>query len=435
MKAFRIFNRSVSLLIIVLLAMPLPGLAQGGEGVNPSASFTREQLAQMLAPIALYPDALLSQILMASTYPLEVVEADRWMKANPGLKGDALDDALKAKEWDASVESLCHFPDILDAMSEKIAQTTRLGDAFLAQQDDVMRTVQELRAKAKEEGILKTTKEQKVVTERDTIMIESADPDVVYIPSYDPAYVYGNWWYPAYPPYYWWPGAVVYAPGIAFWPGIWVGPFIGSWCFFDWFNGFIIIDFDREHRFHHGHDRDHDRDRGGRDRWHHNTEHRRGVAYRDRSTAVKFGQAPERSREFRREQRGFSERGGMDKQTRELMQRDLDRGQSRRVEGDRQMRVRERQSVPQRENVIDGGGDAKRERMESERGRSSRENINRGGREGASQGQGIIRGPDVGRSQGSSKSQSSGQGGGGQGSSKSQSSGQGGRGDVRRMGQ
>jgi len=411
MKALKVFNRLVSLMIIVVLAMPLSGLAQDGGGA-PSPSFSKEQLAQMLAPIALYPDALLSQVLMASTYPLEVVEADRWMKANPGLKGDALDDALQGKEWDASVESLCHFPDILDAMSEKIAQTTRLGDAFLAQQDDVMRTVQELRAKARDEGNLKSTKEQKVVTEKETIIIESANPEVIYVPSYDPAYVYGPWWYPAYPPYYWWPGAVVYGPGIGFWPGIWVGPFIGSWCFFDWFNGFVIIDFHRTHRFH----RDHDRDRDDRDRWHHNREHRRGVAYRDRSTAVKFGQAPERSREFRREQRGFSDRGTMDKQTRESMRKDLDRSQSRRIEGDRQVRerVRERPAMPQRENIFNGGIDVRRERMESERGRSSRENMNRSGQGG---GGGRSMNSSQGRSQSSgsqgSRGQSSGKSSGG----------------------
>ncbi len=416
MKAFRIFNRSVSLLIILLLAMPLPGLAQGGAAQ--SASFSREQLAQILAPIALYPDALLSQILMASTYPLEVVEADRWMKENAGLKGDALDQALLDREWDPSVKSLCHFPAILGAMSEKIAQTTRLGDAFLGQQDDVMAMVQELRAKAREAGNLKSTKEQNVVVEKETIIIESANPEVVYIPSYDPAYVYGPWWYPAYPPYYWWSGAVIVGSGIVFWPGIFVGPFIGSWCFFDWYNHAVFIDFHRIDRFHRHHG-----DRDGRERWHHEAEHRRGVAYRDRTTAQKFGQAPERSRESRRDMRGFPERGPMDRQTRETIQRNIERAPQRggdTVSPERgrvreQINRRERPAIQQRENVIDGGGDARRERIESERGRSSRENINRGSREGVGQGPGISRGQDAGRSQGSSRSQSSGQGGSGDG--------------------
>jgi hypothetical protein len=441
MKVVGIFNRSVSLLIIVLLAAPLPGLAQGGGGAAPSASFTKEQLAQILAPIALYPDALLSQILMASTYPLEVVEADRWMKKDAGLKGDALDEALKDREWDPSVKSLCHFPSILGAMSENIAQTTRLGDAFLAQQDDVMAMVQALRAKAREAGTLKSTKEQNVVAERETITIESANPEMVYVPSYDPAYVYGPWWYPAYPPYYWWPGTVIIGSGIVFWPGIFVGPFIGSWCFFDWYNNVIFIDWSRIHRFHRHHG-----DRDDRDRWHHDAEHRRGVAYRDRATAQKFGQAPERSRESRRDVRGFPERGTMDRQTRETIQRDIERAPLKGGDTDRretsrgreQINSRERSAIQQRENVIDGGGDAKRERMESERGRSSRENINRGSREGASQSSG-----QGGGSQGSSKGpgisrgQSSGQGGGSQGSGRGpgisggQSSGQGGGGQGR----
>ena len=114
----------------------------------------------MLAPIALYPDSLIAQILMASTYPLEMVEAERWLRQNKELKGDALDDALQEKTWDPSVQSLCHFPDVLFAMSDKLDQTRKLGDAFLSQEDDVMATIQELRRKAEEQGNLKTTKEQ-----------------------------------------------------------------------------------------------------------------------------------------------------------------------------------------------------------------------------------------------------------------------------------
>ncbi len=429
MKALRFFNRLVSLMIIVVLALPLPGLAQDAGNAAPSPSFSKEQLAQMLAPIALYPDSLLSQILMASTYPLEVVEADRWMKVNKGLKGDALDEALKTREWDPSVESLCHFPEILGAMSEKIGQTTRLGDAFLAQQDDVMAMVQELRAKARQEGNLRSTGEQNVVVEKETIIIEPANPEVIYVPSYDPAYVYGNWWYPAYPPYYWWPGAVGIGLGISFWPGIYVGAFIGAWSYFDWYNHTIYIDWHHAHHFHGGH---HDRD--GKERWHHDTEHRRGVAYRERSTAVRFGQAPERSREYRREQRGFSDRGAMDRQTRNAIRKDMDTSQPRRIEGSRQAgeRVRERPAMPQRENVFNGRGDVRRERMESERGRSSRENSSRSSRS-------ISRGNDVGRSQGSRIQGNSGQGNSGQGNrsqggSRSQGSGRSSGGNSGRTG-
>lgn len=404
MKTLKYFNRLVALLIIALLAMPLPGLAQGGGDAAPSASFTREQLAQMLAPIALFPDSLLSQVLMASTYPLEVVEADRWLKKNADLKADALDEALIEKEWDPSVKSLCHFPSVLGAMSEKIVQTTRLGDAFLAQQDAVMDMVQELRAKARAQGNLQSTKEQKVVIEKETIIVESANPEVIYVPSYNPFYAYGPWWFPAYPPYYWWPWPVIYGPGISFWPGIFVGVSIGYWSYFDWHNHYIHIDWHKTRRFHRYH-----RDGRDSDRWRHDAEHRRGVAYRNRETARIFGQAPERSREARRDLRGFPERRTMDKQTRKLMKKDVDRGQPGR-DGVTRDRVRDRtdrrETVrPQRENLFGGSGDVKRERMESERGRSSRENIQKGSREGASQGSGISRGQDGGRSQGSGKGQ------------------------------
>ncbi|MBI5846641.1 MAG: DUF3300 domain-containing protein [Nitrospirae bacterium] len=414
MKIRRVINRSVCLLVILILTLPLQSLAQDAGGGAQYGSFSREQLAQMLAPVALFPDALLSQILMAATYPLEVVEADRWVKKNAGLEGDELDQALVDKEWDPSVKSLCHFPSIVSSMSDKIAQTTRLGDAFLGQQADVMAMIQELREKARETGNLTSTKEQKVTVERETIIIEPSTPEVVYVPSYDPYYVYGPWWYPAYPPYYWWPGPAVIGAGLVFWPGIYVGISASSWCYFDWYNHIIVLDWGRTHRFHR-----HRGDRDGSDRWHHDSEHRRGVAYRDRETARKFGQAAERSRESRRELRGFPERRIMDSQTRETTRRDTERtplrsgGTVRPEKG----RVREqidrgvRPVIPKRENVFDGGGDARRESMESERGRSSRE--------GAGQSTGESRGNDGGRSQGRSKGLNSGQDG---------------RGELRRMG-
>lgn len=431
MKILKFVNQAVSVMIILILALPLPVLAQGEEGGS-QASFSKEQLAQMLAPVALFPDALLSQVLMASTYPLEVVEADRWVKKNPGLEGDALDEALVDKEWDPSVKSLCHFPSVLSSMSDKIAQTTRLGDAFLAQQDDVMAMVQELRAKARDAGNLKSTKEQNVLVEKETIIIEPASPEVVYVPSYDPYYVYGPWWYPAYPPYYWWPRSAIIGAGLVFWPGIYIGVSIGAWSYFDWYNHVVVIDWRRTHKFHRHRG---DRDRGDRDGWRHDGYHRRGVAYRDRATAQKFGQAPERSRESRRELRGFPERRTMDRQTRETIRRDVERapmkrGETVRPESGRmreQIDRRERPAMPQRESIFGGGDDARRERMEIERGRSSREYYKKGSREGVSQRPGISRGSDSNRGQVGSQGTT-------KGSSKGQSSGQGGRGDRGRMG-
>src|SRR5262249_23049343 len=163
-------------------------------------TFRPEEIEQLVAPIALYPDALVSQILMASTYPLEIVEADRWAKANKTLQGEALTKALEAQNWDPSVKSLVNFPQVLAMMSEKLDMTQRLGDAFLAQQKEVLDAIQWLRAKAQSQGNLKTTPQQTVIVEQPApgsavVRIEQADPQVVYVPTYDPAVVYGAWPY------------------------------------------------------------------------------------------------------------------------------------------------------------------------------------------------------------------------------------------------
>ena len=160
--------------------------------------FSKEELDQMLAPIALYPDTLLTQMLMAATYPLEVVAADRWVGNQPNLKGNLLDQALQDKDWDVSVKSLAHFPQVLAMMDEKIEWTTRVGDAFLAQKDEVMDSIQKLRAKAEAAGNLRSMKEQKVVNEQGDIEIEPADAGMIYVPEYDPLLIYGPWWYPAF---------------------------------------------------------------------------------------------------------------------------------------------------------------------------------------------------------------------------------------------
>ncbi|HZH85176.1 MAG TPA: DUF3300 domain-containing protein, partial [Phototrophicaceae bacterium] len=166
--------------------------------------FRTEELDQMTAPIALYPDQLLAQVLIAATYPLEVVQADRWL-ANPDnakLKGDQLAAALEQQSWDPSVKSLAPFPQVLKMMSEKLDWTQRLGDAFLAQQAEVMSSVQRLRREAQSAGTLKSTEQQTVVTERETVIIQPAKPEVIYVPTYNPTVVYGTWPYPAYPPVY-----------------------------------------------------------------------------------------------------------------------------------------------------------------------------------------------------------------------------------------
>jgi hypothetical protein len=177
-----------------------------------AAAFSKEQIEQLVAPIALYPDALVAQVLMASTYPLEVVQAARWSKENPKVTGKALEDAMQKQPWDPSVKSLAATPQVLAMMNDKLDWTQKLGDAFLAQQKEVMDSVQRLRSKALAAGNLKSGKEQKVTTEQEgnttIVKIEPANPEVVYVPVYNPAVIYGPWPYPAYPPYYYYPPPV-----------------------------------------------------------------------------------------------------------------------------------------------------------------------------------------------------------------------------------
>lgn len=304
-----IIIRALSWVVIAILAMPPVIAAQESAPPEQSDRFSKEELTQMLAPIALYPDSLIAQILMASTYPLEVVQAERWVRENESLKGTALDDALKAKNWDPSVKSLCHFPDVLVALSDKLDQTRKLGDAFLSQEDDVMAQIQELRRRAEEQGNLKSTEQQKVIVEREIIRIEPANPQVVYVPAYDPFYIYGPWWYPAYPPYYWYyPSGFAVAGGpIYFGAGFFVG--LGfSWTWFDWPGSHVYVDYNRTSYFHQHRTR-HD---AGTTYWRHDPRHRRGVAYRDRGAIERFGRGSPRvsprSQEFRGYPRGYPER-------------------------------------------------------------------------------------------------------------------------------
>ena len=183
--------------------------------------FRQEELDQMLAPIALYPDPLLSQVLMASTYPLEVVQASRWSRANPNLKGQDAVRAVEPMDWDPSVKSLTAFPQVLAMMDQKLEWTEKLGEAFLAQQEDVMDSVQALRRKADAQGNLLSSDQMSVARQGGYIYLSPPAPEVVYIPYYDPMVVYGPWWYPAYPPVFWAPPA--YYVGPAYRPGFYWG--------------------------------------------------------------------------------------------------------------------------------------------------------------------------------------------------------------------
>lgn len=294
MRTARIAIPALAWITVAMLMIP-HGLQAQDFGVPEQAEkFSREELTQMLAPIALYPDSLIAQMLMASTYPIEIVEAERWLRQNKELKGDSLDNALQLKPWDPSVKSLCHFPDLLFAMSDKLDQTRKLGDAFLVQEDEVMDVIQELRGKAREQGNLEPSAERQVIVEREIIRIEPAETRVVYVPVYDPLSVYGPWWYPAYPPYYWYypPGYTITGVYVGYGPPVFVGAGFWSWAWFDWHVHHIYVDVRKTKRFHkHRDPRD-----SGPVFWHHNPRHRKGVAYRDSRTSERFGAKKTRAR-------------------------------------------------------------------------------------------------------------------------------------------
>lgn len=293
-------NQKIYAVLLVLMSL-LAGTAMP-ETQTSNPVFKPEEIEQLIAPIALYPDSLLSQILMASTYPLEVVQAKRWGEQNKSLGGEALAVELEKQSWDPSVKSLVNFPQILTMMNEKLDWTQKLGDAFLAQQKEVLDAVQRLRQRAMDEGSLKTSEQQVVKEEQDVIVIEYADPQVVYVPTYDPVVIYGSWPYPAYPPYYYYPpGYVQVNPLINFGAGVAVGLAWGyAWGHCDWHGGEIDIDINENIDINRNIDRgkyaDHYQktgrlDQSGRGSWQHNSENRKGVAYRDQATAQKFNRA------------------------------------------------------------------------------------------------------------------------------------------------
>ncbi|MCX9155764.1 DUF3300 domain-containing protein [Niveibacterium sp. 24ML] len=269
--------------------------------------FSQQELDELLAPVALHPDALLAQILMASTYPLDVVETARWRKANPKLEGKALEDALLKQPWDPSVKALATFPTVLDMMSEKLEWTQKLGDAFLGQQKEVMQTVQKLRSKAKEAGSLASTKEQNVTTANEggttIIKIEQSNPEVVYVPTYNPAVVYGSWWYPVPPPYYYYPPA--YVPGAAFFTftaGVIVGGALWGNC--NWGGNDININVNKYNNF--------NKTNISNKEWNHNTDRRRGVPYEGAGAQNRYGSTQARDNKARDEYRGRAEQGRQD---------------------------------------------------------------------------------------------------------------------------
>ena len=227
-------------------SLPVSAQDQQDQQQPQQQSLTQQELAQLVAPIALYPDALLAQVLTASTYPLEVAMAARWSEKNPDLKGAALEDAMQKVSWDPSVKGLTSVPQVLAMMNDKLDWTQQLGEAFLAQPDDIQNAIQALRARADEAGNLKSSKEQKVRRVAATpspgyagppeyIVIEPVEPDYVYVPVYDPVVVYGaDYWPPAYVPFFWHPPWWTVGPVIGFGAAAFVGPAL--WYHYNWGN-------------------------------------------------------------------------------------------------------------------------------------------------------------------------------------------------------
>ncbi|HEV2804288.1 MAG TPA: DUF3300 domain-containing protein [Chthoniobacterales bacterium] len=312
----RFTNRSLQCLLIVSVAyFSADGFVAQAQEPSPPAvtpaqpptvtppaetapKIPNDQLDSLVAPIALYPDPLLAQTLASSTYPLELVLLEQWLGKNKNLKDKALADAVALQKWDPSVQSMAGIPDVVKRLAGNISWTTELGNAFLAQPQDVMEAVQRMRAKAQSKGALKTSQQQKVETQKvegnkEVIVIQQSNPQVVYVPSYDPVVVYGPPSYPYYP--YTYPG---YVPGMGLALGTGIALGIGwanNWGNCNWNNG-GDININNNNNFNRNNVNNINRNdinrnniSGGNNKWQHQAAHRGGVPYSNRNTAQKYG--------------------------------------------------------------------------------------------------------------------------------------------------
>lgn len=320
----------IALLAAFVLALAAPGTSRAyGE----FAGFTQAELDQMLAPVALYPDPLLSHVLIAATYPIEVVQAARWTRTNPGLHGEQAVNAVIGQDWDPSVMALVAFPDLLARMDADLDWTQRLGDAFLIQEEQVLDSIQRLRGQAHRAGHLQSNEQVQVIREREVIYIEPARRQVVYVPVYDTRVVYGSWGWSHYPPVYWhYPPRRRSSVSFYWGPSYYVPPsfFFSS---FHWSRRHVVVVNHHHHYYRPHHPRSravvHQHFYNGRDlarhdsaqRWRHDPVHRRGVAYsagvdqRHRQiernparSAASSGSAPARVADSRSDQRQWAER-------------------------------------------------------------------------------------------------------------------------------
>jgi hypothetical protein len=303
----RVARRLLGSVCVALLVVPSGSLLLAQPPAQPAPPppaaqlLSPAQLENLVAPIALYPDPLLGQVLAASTYPLEIVQAQQWLQQNSNLHGGQLINAARQQNWDPSVQALVTFPDVLATLTRDVQWTTDLGNAFLAQQNDVMGAVQRMRVRAQQNGKLRSTPQQRVTTQnqdgQSAVVIEPADPQVIYVPTYNPAYVWGPpaWGY--YPPLFY-PGIGF---GFGFGPGIYLGGFYPGWGFgwggwglgwgwgCGWFGGglFVNAGFFNHYGFRGGFYGG-GRFAGGRAAWAHDPMHRGGVAYANRNVAARY---------------------------------------------------------------------------------------------------------------------------------------------------
>jgi len=290
------FIRAIALTLSVLLAGSGDAMlfaqdpaAQGAPAEPAAEKLPPDQLDSLVAPIALYPDPLLAQTLVAATYPLELIQLQQWLVKNKDLKDKALADAVAKQPWDPAIQSMAAIPDVVKRLADDIQWTTQLGDAFLDQQDDVMDAVQRMRKKAEEKGSLTSNEQQKVETKvvesKTVIVVQPTNPEVIYVPSYNPTVVYPPPIYPYppvyYPPYYPGTALVSFGVGMAMGAAIWGG----SCCGCSWGGGGNNININNNNNF----NRNTNINRGGNNNWQHNSQHRGGAPYSNKATANKYG--------------------------------------------------------------------------------------------------------------------------------------------------
>jgi Protein of unknown function (DUF3300) len=313
----RIFGRKLgqSLLTVICVLSLLPGDTlvyakpmplQNAPADQAGPTIPPDQLDSLVAPVALYPDPLLTQVLVASTYPLEIIQLQQWLQKNPGLTGDALTTAVQKQDWDPSIQAMSVFPDLVKRLSDDIKWTTDLGNAFLAQQSDVMDAVQRMRMKAQAAGKLKSNEQMKVETKvvetKTVVVIQPANPQVVYVPTYNPVVVYGPAVYP-YPPIYY-PPPSYYAAGMffAFGVGIAVGSYYrGGWGYNCGWGRHTTVIVNRNNNYvRHYNSVNVNRvnvnntninniNRNGNNNWQHNPQHRGGTPYSNQAVAKQYG--------------------------------------------------------------------------------------------------------------------------------------------------